>query len=278
MSLTLGVVSPGAMGSALGRVWAAGGSRVVATTAGRSPRTAQLAHGLELLSGLDDVVRVADVVVTVVPPDRAVQVATEVAAACARVGASPLVADLNAISPSTVALVADALGGLELLDGSISGPPPTPGSTTVYLSGPSAALLADLPAPGLDVQVVGPHLGTASAVKMCTASVYKGTSALMLQALRTAAAHGVVDVVLADLGRDPAESAVRMAMGVSKSDRYPGEMREIALTQGDAGGRPELFEAMALVWESVRGTSLAALTPEQAADLTDLTEVLRRLG
>ena len=38
------------MGSALGRAWAAGGARVVATVDGRSERTRELAHGLELLS------------------------------------------------------------------------------------------------------------------------------------------------------------------------------------------------------------------------------------
>ena len=52
----IGIVSPGAMGSALGRAWAAGGARVVATVDGRSARTRRLAHGLELLPTLADVV------------------------------------------------------------------------------------------------------------------------------------------------------------------------------------------------------------------------------
>ena len=47
-------------------------------------------------------------------------------------------------------------------------------STRVYLSGPPAAALAGLPAPWLDVVVLPGGLGAASALKMCTASMYQG--------------------------------------------------------------------------------------------------------
>jgi 3-hydroxyisobutyrate dehydrogenase-like beta-hydroxyacid dehydrogenase len=66
---TIAIVSTGAMGSALARVWREGGSRVVATAQGRSDRTARLASeaGAELLPTLDAVVEAADAVVSVVP-------------------------------------------------------------------------------------------------------------------------------------------------------------------------------------------------------------------
>ena len=57
------------------------------------------------------------------------------------------------------------------------------------------SVLADLPGEGLRTRVVGDRPGQASAVKMCTASVYKGTTALWAQALQTADALGVLDVV-----------------------------------------------------------------------------------
>ena len=51
----------------------------------------------------------------------------------------------------------------------------------------------------------GDEIGLASAVKMSTASVYKGRLALLAQALRAAHANGVLEHVLADLRRsDPA--------------------------------------------------------------------------
>ena len=280
---TVGIVSPGAMGSALGRAWAAGGVRVVATVAGRSERTRGLAQGLELLGSLADVVQAADVVVSVCPPAAAPAVLEEVLDVAG--GARPVLADLNAVSPVTMASLEQRAGaaGFALVDGAISGGPPRPGGETVlYLSGPRADLLAGLPAAGLRTRVVGEGVGTASAVKMCTASVYKGTTALWAQALETAHAHGVLDVVLDDLGEEypdaVAGAARRIAVATSKADRFVGEMEQIAETQAGAGASRELFDGMAAVYRRLSETGLAALSPEAAADLDDLPRVLRRLS
>jgi 3-hydroxyisobutyrate dehydrogenase-like beta-hydroxyacid dehydrogenase len=275
------------MGSALGRAWRSGGARVVATTAGRSPRTALLAEAaeLELLPDLDAVVAAAHIVVSVTPPDRAVATAAQIATAAQRTSATPLVADLNATSPATVQHIATevlAPAGLGLVDGAISGPPPRDGARTiVYLSGRAAGRLAALDGPGIDARVVGDRPGPASAVKMCTASVYKGFTALLVQALLTAQAHDSVDVVLADLADVFADldqwAARRLAVAASKSDRWVGEMREIAATQGAAGARPELFEAMAQVWEMVAASPLGRHSPEEATQDRPIADVLAEL-
>jgi 3-hydroxyisobutyrate dehydrogenase-like beta-hydroxyacid dehydrogenase len=282
--VTIGIYSPGAMGSALGRSWQQGGARVVSTVAGRSERTRTLAAGLELLPGLADVVDVADVVVSIGPPADAVTMAAAIADTCLSRRRNPVVADLNAIAPSTVRRIAAVLdeAGSELLDGSISGGPPSPRtSTRLYLSGPSAGLLADLASPGLHPHVIAAVPGQASAVKMCTAAMYKGFTGLLLQSLRTADAHGVTDVVLADLreefGRLTDSAPLRIALAAAKADRYPGEMREIAEAQSAAGGQRSLFEAMAEVFESLAHTDLGALSPEAALQMTDLDVVLAEL-
>lgn len=204
--------------------------------------------------------------------------------ACQLSDGHPIVADVNAIAPDTVKQVATALAvaGCDLIDGSISGGPPTATSAThLYLSGPQAQRLADLAAPGVVTTVVGSEIGTASAVKMSTAAVYKGFTAIVLQALQTAQANGVLDIVLADLVQEYGDlishPAVRIAMAASKADRYVGEMREISATQSAAGARPELYDAMATVYQSVAVTELAALAPEQAATVADLTDALERL-
>jgi 3-hydroxyisobutyrate dehydrogenase-like beta-hydroxyacid dehydrogenase len=280
--VTIGVVSPGAMGGALGRGWAEAGARVVATVAGRSARTGELAHGIELLPSLRDVVAAADVVVSVVPPGEALDVATAVREAAEVSGARPLVADLNAVSPATMRLVAEALGPLDLVDGSISGGPPDTGTTRVYLAGPRAADIVALGHPQLDVLVLPGPVGTASAVKMSTASVYKGFSALLLHAVAAAEVNGVRDVVLDDLAREfpdvVADLAPWLASSAAKAHRYAGEMREIAAAQASAGLPGELFAAMALVWERVAATPLGRQTPEEARAMTDVAEVVRLLG
>jgi 3-hydroxyisobutyrate dehydrogenase-like beta-hydroxyacid dehydrogenase len=279
--VTVGVVSPGAMGGALGRGWAEAGARVVATVSGRSPRTRGLAHGLELLPALEDVVAASDVVVSVVPPGSAYDVALAVAAAARSAGVAPLFADLNAVSPATVARIASALAPLDLVDGSISGGPPDSDVTRVYLSGSRSSEVVALSHPRLDVRVVPGPPGVASAVKMCTASVYKGFSAILLHAVATAEANGVRDLVLDDLSREYADMvaglAPRLAVAGAKAHRFAGEMREIAATQEAAGLPRELFEAVALVWENAAASPLGSATPEEARGTADVGEVVRRL-
>jgi hypothetical protein len=281
-SATIGIVSPGAMGSALGRTWSKGGSTVIATVAGRSNRTRSLATDLALVADLESVISASRIVVSVAPPNQAVAIASNIARVCRETGSRPLVVDVNATSPATMAQVADILqlAGCEVVDGSISGPPPAPRSSTLlYLAGPRASVVADLPVgPGLRAVVVGNSIGQASAVKMCTASMYKGITGLLLQALATAQYNEVLQWVQDDLRRaypDLIESAgAQIAVAASKSDRFPGEMREIAGAQAQAGLRPELFQAMALIFEQAHRSPLGALTPEQAAHETDLERVL----
>ena len=295
---TVALVSAGFMGSGLGRALLDGGARVVTTVDGRSARTARLAAaaGLEVLPTLTDVLAAADVVLSVTPPGAAVATAGAIAAAARRAGrvdgdrrtrsdpTTPrtgkalLVADLNAVSPSTMARVAEALDGLDVVDGSISGPPPTvkPGAR-IYLSGGNARAVAGLPWNGLvEPVVLGPDVGSASALKMCTGSVYKGLTALITQAMRTAGAHGVLDAVLADLERNGLADSDGVARSATKAHRFVDEMREVAVTQEAAGLTPELFTAIADIYAGVARTALAQDDPENDRALTP-TEIVERL-
>jgi len=264
---TVGIVSPGVMGSAIGASLLRGGARVVVTVAGRGRRTEKLAGeaGLEVLPSLADVVENGDVVLSVVPPDQAETVAAELADA-------RLLVDLNAVSPTTVRrLQVD-------VDGSISGPPPATGgvrATRMYLSGPRAAEVAALPFFGVETIVVGAEIGLASAVKMSTASVYKGSVALLTQALRAADHYGVLDHVLDDLGELAAGAGPQIARAAAKADRYVGEMYEISAAQSAAALDPALFEAMAKVYAEIASTAAGQIAPEEAG--SELAETLARL-
>ena len=283
---TVAIVSPGFMGAGLGSALRAGGARVVVTVEGRSARTRRLAEqaGLEILPTLHDVVAAADVILSVTPPADALAAATAIAASASTVPGSgahagPIVADLNAISPATMLQIAEVLDGLRLVDGSISGPPPSaePGAR-IYLSGPDAGIVAALPWAGLvEPVVLGDRIGSASALKMCTGSVYKGLIALITQAMRTAGAYGVLDGVVADLEHNGLAKTAGVARSATKARRFVDEMREVAATQAAAGLTPDLFEAMALVYADISGTHLAHGTPEASRKLT-ADEVVRLLG
>jgi 3-hydroxyisobutyrate dehydrogenase-like beta-hydroxyacid dehydrogenase len=276
----VGVISPGHMGAGLGWALAEGGARVVTTIDGRSERTARLAAeaGLTVLPDVADVLAGADVVLVVTPPAAAVAAAAAIAAAARRADRRPLVVDLNAVSPVTVGEIGRALDGLDLVDGAISGPPPTvrPGAR-VYLSGPRAAEVAALPWRHVTASVVGTEAGSASALKMSTASVYKGLVALYAQALRSAAYHGVVGPVVDDLAGSGHDLVRAVAVAATKADRFVGEMHEIAATQRAAGLPPELFEAFAAVYADLAGTDLARDDPESVPAAVTADAVLARL-
>ena len=215
------------------------------------------------MPGIAAVIVEADVVLSIVPPDQAEVVAAELSEA-------RLLADLNAVSPATARRISAEV------DGSISGPPPQQaGTTRIYLSGPRASEVAALPFDGVDVIVVGDEAAAASAVKMSTASVYKGSIALLGQALRAADHYGVLDHVLSDLGELADGAGRRIARSAAKADRYVGEMHEISASQAAAGLDPALFEALAEVWAGIARTPLGRVAPEEAG--SDLQEVLRQL-
>jgi len=271
------------MGSAVADALARGGARVVATVAGRSARTAALAERaeLELLPDLGAVVANVEVVLSIVPPEAAASAAEDLAAAARAVPVRPLIVDLNAIAPDTSRRLAESVGraGCGYVDGSISGPPPwRDGTTRIYLSGERALEVAQLPLAGVECVVVGVEVGSASAVKMSTASVYKGTSALLAQALVYAHANGVLEYVVDDLRAGSPELvanvARRLASAAAKSDRYVAEMREIAHAQSSAGLTPALFEAMAEIFSELSASELARAMPEDVSPDVTLEGVL----
>jgi len=274
------------MGSAMAHALVRGGAHAVATVSGRSTRTVRLADraGIELLPDLAAVVEHSDVIVSIVPPDASMTVVDDVTEAVGNLTSRPLVTDLNAIAPATARRIAARVSAAEcdFVDGSISGPPPwKPGTTRLYLSGPRAAEIAALPFDGVERIVVGDAVGAASAVKMSTASVYKGSTALLAQALLAADANGVLEHVVADLriGAPELGSRVerRLATAASKSGRCVAEMHEIAASQSAAGLTPALFEAMTEVYSALAKTSLAGAKPEDVAADLELRDVLEGL-
>jgi 3-hydroxyisobutyrate dehydrogenase-like beta-hydroxyacid dehydrogenase len=278
------------MGSALGAALQRGGATVLTSVTGRSGRTRALAEraGLQLADGLDEVVRRSAVLLSVVPPQDAVPAGVDLVERAGRLGVRPLLVDLNAVAPTDVIGLAERAteAGLPFVDGAISGAPPGAGHgrTRVLLCGPSAAEVAGLPWTDAAVTVVGDRIGAASAAKMCTGGVRKGTTALLINALVTAAEYGVLEPVAAELrralGRDP---AVEVELAASKAWRFVPEMEAVADTQASAGLDPAAYRAIAEVFRRTADSPLAAVRPEDvdrsdgdpAARLASLAEKLR---
>ena len=114
---------------------------------------------------------------------------------------------------------------------------------------------------------------------MCTASVYKGRVALLAQASGPHA-RGVVEHVLEDLVDTGLADPTRRwhpRQGVGKGVAVRPEMEEIAATQEEAGLTPDLFLAVARVYEDSPGAR-SRRAPEGVTDDLRLSDVLERLS
>jgi 3-hydroxyisobutyrate dehydrogenase-like beta-hydroxyacid dehydrogenase len=249
----VGVLHPGAMGSAVGAALRALGHEVLWASEGRSAASARRAEdaGMRDVGSIDALLANCEVVLSICPPHAALDVASRAA------GFDGVYVDANAVAPQT----ARAIAVPRPVDGGIIGPPPVRGGTTrLYLSGSEAGAVAALFSGGsLEAIVLDGDVGAASALKMAYAAWTKGTAALLLAIRETASAHGVDDALLAEWERSQpglADRSQRAAEAAAdKGWRWVGEMREIAATFGDAG-LPEGFHlAAAEVFATERGAA-----------------------
>lgn len=279
---TIAVMSPGDMGHAVGRVLRDGGHRVVTCLAGRSERSRMLAArgGLEDVGSLEELVRHADLVLSIMPPASALGFAAEVARAVAATGARPYYADCNAVSPATARRIGAVLAGVPFIDGGIVGPAPGKGQPPrFWVSGEHAPALQVLDGKGIVIKQLGPDVGRASAVKMCYAGLNKGTLALYAAVLTAGERLGVSDELRWELEHSQQAVLRRMCAVVpwlaTDAERWTGEMEEIAATFADAGVTPHFHTGAAQVYRSLAATALAAETRENLDAERTLEEAVR---
>jgi 3-hydroxyisobutyrate dehydrogenase-like beta-hydroxyacid dehydrogenase len=242
--MIVGILHPGEMGASCGAQLRGAGYDVIWASDGRGTGTIRRAEkaGLRDVGEVAALVAESDAIMSVCPPDAAVDVAR------LAIGFTGIYVDANAVAPNTTRQVAALLapGGATVVDGGIVGAPPdAPGTSRLFLSGPSAQAVADWWAgTNLEAIVVGDSIGAASAVKAAYAAWTKTTFALILAVRAVAAAEGVEDALLAEWARSQpsldARSARALDNAQNKGWRWAGEMDEI----GDlfaAVGQPDGF-------------------------------------
>jgi 3-hydroxyisobutyrate dehydrogenase-like beta-hydroxyacid dehydrogenase len=285
---TVGVMSPGDMGHAIGATLRHGGLRVITCLRGRSPRS----HALAAEAGIEDVgsdealVQQADVLLSVLVPSEALGLAERLAPAIRATRSTPRYADLNAIAPQTARRIGEVVeaAGARFVDGGIIGGPPRPGGPgpRVYVSGAHAAALVPLKDFGLDVRPMGPQIGQASGLKMCYAALTKGLTALATELLVAAHALGLAEPLRAELRSSHAALLQQFERGIPgmppKAYRWVGEMEEIAATFGAVGLTPKILEGAADLYRFVERTPLGAETPEARPRSRTLDDVVDTLA
>ncbi|MEE8517809.1 MAG: DUF1932 domain-containing protein [Dehalococcoidia bacterium] len=286
---TVGIISPGDMGSAIGGVLTDNGLDVIACLEGRGELTHTRAAESRIrdVPTLNDVVEQADLLLSVLVPSESTAIAESVVTAMNETGAKPAYAECNAIAPQTVVSISKLIegAGAVFVDAGIIGSPPKSGrtSTRIYCSGPDTSVFEELAEHGLDVRRVGPNIGQASGLKMVYAASTKGTTAVWTELFVAANALGLSDALMAEFAIGDGSMAKRMAENVPtmprRARRWVGEMEEIALTFEGLGLTPNIFQGAADMYRLVSETPLADQTsrepdPELAAMLDVLTQHL----
>ncbi|HET9489014.1 MAG TPA: DUF1932 domain-containing protein [Methylomirabilota bacterium] len=239
--VTVGLLHPGEMGSTVGATVVASGARVVWASEGRSLATQARARetGLEDVRTLSALVQASQVILSVVPPHGALDLANAVAA----LGFRGRYVDANAVAPETTRQIGRVVeaAGARFVDGGIIGPAARRrGTTRIYLSGPAAPEIAGLFAAGpLDAIALDAPAGAASAVKVAYAGWNKGSQALLAAIRAFAVAEGVDAAVLAEWKISkpevPGLSERAFSDNARKAWRFVGEMDEIAAALARVG-------------------------------------------
>ena len=267
----IAILSPGAMGHAVGRVLAEHGMDIMTCLAGRSERTHRLASaaGFTEMPTLEDLVCEADLVLSILVPVDAEAIACQLAGALKATGAQPYIADCNAISPmrsEKIETISQSAGG-RFIDASIIGPPPGQGAPPrFYVSGTHAAVMLPLDGKGIAVKSLGEITGRASGIKMCYAALTKGTSTLQVALLTAAESMGLTEELRQELAYSQAATLQSMESTIprlpSNAHRWVGEMEEIASTFAKVGVTSHFHLGAAAIYRLLQATSFANESPE----------------
>ena len=280
---TVAILSPGDMGHAVGRALGEHGLDVITCLEGRSQRTRELASqgNFRDVPTLPEMVSQADLILSILVPDRAVGVAQQVAEAMRKAGVSRPFADCNAVSPQTAERMDTIIGeaGGHYIDGGIIGGPPGRGAPPrFYASGDQAAILSELDGKGIDVRNIGGAAGRASGIKMCYAAMTKGTSTLYMALLTAAEALGLSDELRAEFTSSQPDVLRRMEGSIPRlapnAHRWIGEMEEIAATFEHVGVTSGFHKGAAEMYRLLSQTPFAQETPETVDPDRTLSETI----
>jgi 3-hydroxyisobutyrate dehydrogenase-like beta-hydroxyacid dehydrogenase len=230
--LTVGLLHPGRMGSAIAAQLIARGHRVVWCPVGRSVGSARRAEqvGLVAVDSIGELLTACDVVFSICPPAAAEEVADQIA------GYTGIFVEANAISPHRMVAIGERLDAT-VVDASIIGPPPSATARArMYLSGPADAvelvrgLLAGSTAEPVSL---GARLGQASALKMAFGSFQKTSRALAAVSHAIAGDYGVTEQLLkeaTELGDNALMEPDYLPSAAARAWRWAPEMIEVAET------------------------------------------------
>ena len=284
---TVAILSPGAMGHAVGQRLKEHELDVITCLAGRSERTRALAEkaGIQDVATMEELVEQADLIMSMTVSAAVPGLCRQVADVIRATGTDTLFAECNAISPQLTREMEPIItnAGGRFVDVSIIGGPPRPGySPHFYVSGSQAPNFAEVGQFGLDVRLLDGEVGQASGIKMCYAAMTKGSWALYSQLLIAAELMGLTEPLLAEFQSGQSAVLERMTRTIPtvppRARRWVSEMEEIRDTFDHLGLTPLLFQGVSDMYRFMGDTPLGEEFPESRDWERTFTETIRQLA
>jgi len=277
-SLAVAVLYPGELGAGFAAMLRARGVRVITTLGERGEATARRCAevGVEVLGTFEQVVEQANVVISLVPPGAAEEVAE---AYCRLAHLAPdhaLFVDANSIGPELAATIAAKVeaSGVGFVDAAVNGLAKNMrASGTLFLSGERASEIAALVGAGMRVRMLGNSAGRASAMKMLLAGLSKGICGLYAELALLAERQGMTaEMAEATSLIYPGIAALVERMlptYAAHAARRVTEMQELEQTARCAGLEPTIIAAVRSVHESIANASLDEAAGQNAKSLIE---------
>ena len=284
MNKTIGILMPGDMGHGCGKAFIDNNFKVVSCLNGRSDRTRKLSHaaGIIDLKTIENVIKSADIILSILPPESALKQSKIVNDIILKVKKKITYVDCNAISPKTAKLIDKSISSefCNFIDAGIIGLNPIveKGNTRLYVSGPDTSPVKILNGNGFIVKDLGKEIGKASAMKMIYASATKGTFALHAAVLTAAHKLDLSSDYFEELKYSKPDTLAAMERMVPRipldAARWEGEMHEIASTFLDIGVTPKFHLGSADMMSLANKTPIAKETRETVNVNRTLIEAL----
>ncbi len=271
----------GNMGLSVGIALLNSGIEVLTNLDGRSQTTIKNTNTNNITNvTLSNLINRSDIILSIIPPSSSVEVANNLSK-LSQLTLKPITyVECNAISPDTTkfiekSFIATAFKNSKYIDGSIIGTAPTDTyKPKLYISGKYANKIEFLKSKAFQIINLGDKLEAASSIKMCYASLTKGTSALWISLLLLSKKLNIFDELIEELDYSQKDTLIKMKNQLPKlplkSGRWIAEMQEIASTYVSQSLNSGSFDNSAYIY------SLVSLIENK--EIKDLSNLMNELN
>jgi len=278
------LISPGLMGTAVGRALLCRGHVVYCALSRRSDATRRRAgqSGFICCDSLGEAIGKSEIALSLVPPGQALNVARRFADHVAGLPAAPIFVDCNSISPPTARAIGRIIAdvGAAAVDCGIFGPADKIGpENVIVVNGTEARAIASLFADLVEVKIAHGAFGGASAVKMAMSIITKALPALFLESTCASAASGQLDLMVGLFDRLYPGIMSFISRSLPTYPRHVArrvdEMHEIEIWLRDLGLSGAMTHSARQNLDRLRDAELSA---ERKWDLIALLDAVARHG